>query len=242
MVVDQTGVELPLKYEVDVNEGGFLQEMVARVKPKSSIEIGCAHGISSTFICEELARSCPGVRHVIVDPFQTTDWRGIGITTLRTAGFDNFELVEKRSEFVLAELAQAGRKFDFAFIDGWHTFDHTLLDFFYLNRMLNVNGVIVFDDVSMPPVHKCVRYVTGYPAYRVIGGVNPNQLSWKWRLIRRVQRGVGSLSGLVGRRIAGEFFSQEVLADSECLGLNASMVALQKVAEDTRNWEWFKPF
>ena len=35
---------------------------------------------------------------MIIDPFQSTDWHNIGITNLKRAGFDFFELIEKPSE------------------------------------------------------------------------------------------------------------------------------------------------
>ena len=33
--------------------------------------------------------------------------------------------------------------FDFIFIDGFHTFDYTLVDFFFSNLLLKINGIIV---------------------------------------------------------------------------------------------------
>jgi hypothetical protein len=81
------------------------------------------------YICEALSGQGSG-RHTILDPGQYSDFHGVGIANLKRAGFDFFELIEKPA--LLAE----GRKFQFALIDGWHTFDHTLLDLFYVNRLL----------------------------------------------------------------------------------------------------------
>jgi len=35
---------------------------------------------------------------------------------------------------VLPRLLESGKKIDFAYIDGWHTFDYTLLDWCYIDR------------------------------------------------------------------------------------------------------------
>jgi len=52
---------------------------------------------------------------------------------------------------VRAHISEAqGERIDFAFIDGAHTFDHVLVDFFYIDRMLNVGGIVAFDDVGFP--------------------------------------------------------------------------------------------
>ena len=50
-------------------------------------------------------------------------------------------------------------QFHLIYIDGWHTFDYTLVDFFYADLLLETNGVIVLDDIKHKPVHKCFEYV-----------------------------------------------------------------------------------
>ena len=69
-------------------------------------------------------------------------------------------------------LLREGATFQFALIDGWHTFDQTLLDFYYLNRLLEEAGVILVDDLGLPAVNKAIRYVLNYPTY-VVAGVTP---------------------------------------------------------------------
>ncbi len=45
-------------------------------------------------------------------------------------------------------------KYQLIFIDGWHTFDYTLVDFFYADLLLELGGFLVFDDVQLPAVAK----------------------------------------------------------------------------------------
>jgi len=55
------------------------------------------------------------------------------------------------------------------FIDGMHLFDYTLLDFFYADLMLEVNGLIVIDDIKHPSVLKCIDYInTNYKHYKLV--------------------------------------------------------------------------
>ena len=55
------------------------------------------------------------------------------------------------------------------FIDGWHTFDYTLVDFFYADLMLEINGIICVDDICHKSVTKCIKYIrTNYPNYRLV--------------------------------------------------------------------------
>ena len=45
-------------------------------------------------------------------------------------------LIEKKSYEAMPELLKKGEEnYDFIFIDGWHTFDYTLVDFFYSDKL-----------------------------------------------------------------------------------------------------------
>src|SRR3972149_5496395 len=114
-------------------EGEFLQEIISEIKPEDSLEVGLAYGVSALFICDAIKKT-PGYRHIAIDPNQFGGswgdrWDGIGINNLKEAGYaDIIEFYNMPSHHVLPKLAAEGRKIDFAFIDGWHTFDHTLID------------------------------------------------------------------------------------------------------------------
>ena len=124
-VTDELGNNYELNSNLDEKEGAFLKRIISENKPKKTIEIGCAYGISSLFICSELEKDNE-VSHTIIDPFQKTDWKNIGISNLKKANINFFKLIEKPSEIALPKLLDENKKYDFAFIDGWHTFDHTL--------------------------------------------------------------------------------------------------------------------
>jgi predicted O-methyltransferase YrrM len=67
-------------------EGGeFLQEIIRRQRPQVSVEVGCAYGISSLYICEAL-REVNAAKHIIMDPYQHSSWQDIGIANLKRAG------------------------------------------------------------------------------------------------------------------------------------------------------------
>ena len=139
-VTDEFGNNHKLRSEIGPDKGEFIWALIQSNEIEHSIEIGCAFGISSLYICDALSQK-ESPRHVIIDPFQSTTWHGVGVNNLQTAGFSFYELIEKPSEIALPTLLQNEERFDFAFIDGYHTFDHALLDFFYLNRLLKIQGL-----------------------------------------------------------------------------------------------------
>ena len=160
---------LPLDSAITADVGILLQDFIRRQQPKTIVEVGLAFGISALFICEAL-QECGGLRHIAIDPYQSTQWHGIGMNNLRLAGFGHLtECIESYSHLALAEMAAKGTRIEFAFIDGWHTFDHTLTDFFNIDRILAVGGMVVFEDVFFPGVHQACRYVATNRAYRVVG-------------------------------------------------------------------------
>ena len=239
IVRDSEGREHPLKANISQEEGAFLQKILREVRPMKTIEIGCAYGISSLFICAELQQT-PDAFHTIIDSLQSTNYKNIGLTNLNRAEIDFYELIEKPSEIALPELLAQGKKYDLGFIDGWHTFDHTLIDFFYLNRMLNVGGVILIDDVTYPSINQLMRYLLNYPCYKMIGQIEMH--SPKRQLEMALSLPLKLISRLMPKKLSQKTFAGNISHRHKNLKLNTSMVALMKTREDERPYTWFEAF
>jgi predicted O-methyltransferase YrrM len=115
------------------------------------------------------ARDSPRFRpkHYGVDPEQNTVHGGAALASLKRAGLDSvFELLEGPSHLMLPKLLEKGVKLDLAFIDGWHTFDYTLLDFFYIDKMLRPGGVALLHDRSWPSKQKVMRFIRTHRRYK----------------------------------------------------------------------------
>lgn len=223
--VEIDGERVPVSSNVDFDEGRFLQALIRRYRPIRSLEIGFAYGISSLFICEALKEVNEEFRHTIIDPHQTKNWHGIGLQNLRTAGYlQNCTLVEDYSEFALPKLLKSGARFDFTFIDGWHTFDHTLADFFFINKMLDLGGIVAFDDTNYPSIRRVIAHVLTYPAYR-LEGFWPNPKAKRHQGLRAFKR------FLKGKRPLGP----DPQASARC-------IAVRKISEDQRSFDWHEDF
>jgi predicted O-methyltransferase YrrM len=241
-VYDAAGKQYSLHGNVGENEGIFLRALVEKYKPTSTIEIGCAFGISSLFISSALEKMSGNKHHTIIDGFQSTTFHNIGVTNLKKADVDFYQLIEGLSEVELPKLLAEGKKYDFCFIDGNHTFDHTLLDFFYLNRMLKVGGIMVFDDIGFPAVTKALRYVLNYPSYQYVGHVPVNYTQKRKFFEAAIKKPLGFITNLFPHKLRYELFSASINKTDQQLHLNTSMIALQKVSEDDRQWHWYENF
>jgi predicted O-methyltransferase YrrM len=210
-----SGETLPLKASIPQLECEVIQTWITAHRPHRLLEIGLAYGVSALFICDALARWGDGetVEYHIIDPFQHSKWLSVGLHHLDQAGYrGRYTFHEEPSEFCLPRLAAEQTCLDFALIDGFHTFDHTLVDFFYVNRMLTVGGIVVFDDIQLPSVRKVVAHVTTYGCYELL----PPPPQFRQAVPARVRR----------LRNVPEF----------------RVTAFIKTAPDCRGWDWHQDF
>ncbi len=235
IVKDAQGRSFKVDSHISKDEGEWIQKLIkTHIDVNKTLEIGCAYGSSSLFICAGLAGRALAT-HIIIDPYQNSDWHGIGVYNLKRAGFDFFELIEKPSEFALPEIVQkSSGTFDLVFIDGWHTFDHTLLDLFYANRLVKVGGFIVVDDCNFPSVAKAVDYMLAYPAYQLYDQA-PTEFRPKQKMLR-------SIFSLFPNSIAKNVLPLKMYDRFYLPTRFTSMVAIKKVTEDQRSWNWYQPF
>jgi predicted O-methyltransferase YrrM len=232
VVRDENGNAFALKSHVDQAEGNLIFDLIHDDESISTtLEVGCAYGLASLYICSALARR-KNARHVIVDPFQKTQWKSIGLLNLERSGFHFFELFELGSEFALPEIARQEKgSFDLIFIDGWHTFDHTLVDLFYANLLLRVGGYIVVDDCNWPAVAKAVNYLLQYPSY---------QLDREVVVAPTLHRSVKTaFTNMVPARLARKFVPHNLYERLYVRTLFPSMVVLKKASNDERKYNWY---
>ncbi len=141
--------------------GDFLRDLVVRERAARTLEVGLGLGMSSLAIVEGLATVTPNPvpgSHVTIDP--EPQWcDGAGVRALRESGaMDAARFLRQPSELALPALLSAGERFDFAFIDGAHLFDHALVDMFFALRLVRTGGLVVLDDHWMASVQTALAF------------------------------------------------------------------------------------
>jgi hypothetical protein len=231
-VVGWSGNVHQLHSAIDPEEGDFIVDIISNdSEVLNTLEVGCAYGLSSFSICLA-TRKRVGASHTIIDPFQTSEWDGVGIKNLEKAGIGFFKLIEMKSEFALPRLLEEKEgQFDFIFIDGWHTFDHTLVDCFYASRLLRVGGYLVIDDLGFPSVRRVVDFLKNYPcftSYRSVYKKSPK--SSKKMAMRSL---LFPLPRECWAKVLKPSLYRRIFEDHA-----ERMIALKKIDEDNRNWDW----
>lgn len=236
-VENAKGQKFPLHSHTDEQQGLLLQKIIKDVKPRVSLEIGLAYGISSLFILEEL-KQIPQSKHIIIEPFPDVYWEDIGLYNIRNAGFiDMVEFYKDFSFNVLPKLYLQGQKIQFAYLDTTKVFDIVLTDTFFISKMLDIGGVFVLDDVGFPGIRKIARFYSQHPAYEIVLQYKPDKETLKKRLYRKLAKGLIHLLPYKNK-----IMNDVYLGNDEDLGINYHAVGFRKIKEDDRNWDWSAVF
>jgi|tagenome__1003787_1003787.scaffolds.fasta_scaffold20745370_2 predicted O-methyltransferase YrrM len=247
-VARRDGSAVALNSAISADEGHALDRLIRRCRPRTTLEVGLAHGVSALFICDALS-AVGGERHIVIDPDQHA-WDGLGLLNLERAGYATLvEYHDALSHAALPALHAAGRRLDFAFIDGWHTFDYALVDFFYVDLMLNVGGLMVLDDAwSYPALRKLARYIATHRRYTLVDSAGAAAPSAKRRLLNTMSP---VLRAPVWRGMMTRIARPDVIETDAAIGLPAAnLLAFAKTADDvlgngsngTRRWDQHHDF
>lgn len=228
---------------IDIDEAELLSKLVRELQPTVTLEVGLAFGVSALAICDAHPKTTSN-RHIVIDPYQNDQprWAGIGLHNLRKAGFESLiEFHETHSYRALPQIEATGQVVEVAFIDGWHTFDFVLVDFFYIDKMLCEGGIVIFDDADWPSIRRVIRYVVSNLHYSVYKTLPPHLItkSNKRRVYEAfinlgssVLKGVGRIPGL--KKPIARGFGGELLGIDRKYGLDGSFIALRKEKEKKR--------
>lgn len=217
--------------------GRVIRHAIEVANPTLGCEVGLAYGLSTLYILDAMQHHGGG-RLIGMDPAQhDATWQGGGLHNVRKAGYaDRYEFHEATSQRMLPKLEERGTRIQFAFIDGWHTFDHTLVDFFYLDSMLDVGGVMVLDDVGYPALQRLAHFIVCNRDYSILD-FDPRPLASGWRIAAKA----------LAKKMLHPLVRDNHTPDANQRALQAlvnrsGLIALQKRGDDRRRFDHFVAF
>jgi predicted O-methyltransferase YrrM len=165
-VLTPSGERIPIRGAITRQEAEAIQNIIRSTGAKECLETGVATGVS-TLAITDACRINDG-HHWGVDPFQGTEHQYVGAEVVREFGLaDKFTLLEGPGHLELPRLLEAGRQFDFIFIDGAHQFDYKFVDAFYAHRLLRTGGWLALHDLRFQSTRKVFRYLRTLDSYRL---------------------------------------------------------------------------
>jgi predicted O-methyltransferase YrrM len=145
-----------------LNNLHILRRLHLHLKPKRTLEIGLCFGGSCLLLAatHQAISGQPAHQHTALDPFQKDAWDDAGLFAIERAGLSGYlNFHSQFSNRALPQLLEAGQKFGLIYIDGSHVFEEVFIDAYYSARLLEENGVMVFDDCRDPHVKKVVKFI-----------------------------------------------------------------------------------
>ena len=225
------GTSAPMNVYIPRDEGDYLYTLVRHLKPAVTLEVGMANGLSTLFIAQALHDNGSGT-HIAIDPFQSSEWRGAGLALIAKAGLQSLvQLREAYSHQALPELERSGLRAQFAFIDGAHLFDYAIADFLCIDRILDVGGLVAFDDSDWPAIRQAIRFVLANRDYEVaFADVVIEARTPTPTLIARAVRAAANAVPKLREKLRRDF-----LVPDEDLGVRGRCVVLRKLGEEHRD-------
>jgi len=165
-----------------------IQRLVRGIGATRTLETGMAFGLS-TLAIGAVHQARGNGTHIAIDPKQSTMFRSVGVLNLRRAQLeDRVRVIEEPSHVALPMLLGEGVRLDFALIDGRHLFDFVLVDFFYVDQMLETGGIVAFHDTWMGAIASAAAFVqrnrdyepvrTRAPAIAALRKIREDERSW----------------------------------------------------------------
>lgn len=145
-----------------INNLLHIRAFMMEFKPQRTLEIGMAFGGSAlTFASTHRDLNRPPVgQHTAIDPAQNSYWDDAGRQNLERAGLAGYvEVIEQLSAAALPRLITEQQKYDLIYVDGSHQFEDVLIDFVFCHELLNIGGIILFDDSTDSQVAKVLRFI-----------------------------------------------------------------------------------
>lgn len=154
-IYDQLEIPERFRYvSVRKNQAEFISQFIQKNNLKKTLEIGFAYGCSAAHIINATKS-----KHIAIDP-KTEIWGNLGFKNLEKLGLKKYlTFIKDQSHNALPRLLEEGTKLDFAFIDGNHFFEYIMVDFHFIDKMLEQDGYIMFDDSWLRATQLVASYI-----------------------------------------------------------------------------------
>ncbi|MFN9436023.1 MAG: class I SAM-dependent methyltransferase [Planctomycetota bacterium] len=182
-----------IKVVANINERNAraLFRFVSQTKPALAVEIGMAYGVSTLTTLSAIDANGNG-RLISIDPY--IGWptgRLVAFNKIKRAGLGPFHQQFHECSYTgLPRLIDSGEKAQFIYIDGHHNYDYVFTDFFLADKLLDVGGVMAFNDAGWKSVFRVINFLRKYRHYEELDVGLPKSYRSRnllFSLIKRIQ-------------------------------------------------------
>ncbi len=142
-------------------QNSFLR-LVSEKVDSSAKTMETGSGLSTVFF------AIIGSEHVSVSPAPSEFSRILSYCKANDISTSRLMLIPEPSQEQLPKFDHAKSRLDLALIDGAHSFPLPIIDFYYLDRMLKVGGLLAIDDLAIPTVGMLYKFIRDEGAYELV--------------------------------------------------------------------------
>ena len=176
--------------------------------------------------------------HLVIEP--DGYWGTAATYNIEKEGLSKYLQIRKDySDKILPQLFSENYRIQYAYIDTTKQFDVVMQDFYFINKILDIGGVVILDDCGgmWTGVQRVARFINTLPHYKVLAAHNKTKVSIKKKIVQRLLSFVISILPFKSK-----IFKTVSFKTDEQLGLNYSCIAFQKTEHDKRSWNWDSAF
>lgn len=151
--------------------GYYLYSLIKENNFHNILQIGVRHGIDSLYLSLGLKQN--EIRNelkelVMLNTEEKWSRKRNTIQNIPECKGVTINTIDKESYIAMPEMIESGKMFDMIVIRGTHLFDHILLDFFYADKLLYKNGILVIFDPTFDSAKKLSKYIqTNFDNYKI---------------------------------------------------------------------------
>ena len=161
----------PLESSINIPECIFIHKLIKAHCTSETfiIELGCAYGMSGMIIANCMKQNNISGTFISIDPNQRSEWHGVGEYNIKHIIEDiisiKYNLIQEYST-ALSKYSDV----DVVFIDGAHDFINVYHDIKTADKVLNIGGIMILDDVLHEGVAEAMALFFGqnYDKYNKI--------------------------------------------------------------------------
>src|SRR5262249_22099201 len=147
-------------------QGDFIFRVITSRGYARCLETGFGTGSTALHMLEAVG---PRGGSVVSIDWSDTNFNDVGRRNIAQSRFAACHtLIEEPSWRVMPRATAELGAIDFAFIDGWKTFDYLAYELFLLNRGLSDGGCIMFDDAHLPSVRRAIAMLKKHYGYEEV--------------------------------------------------------------------------
>ncbi len=214
----------------DLKIESMIDGLIEQTNPESIIQVGLSSSRSIRTLCNAAVQQ-EGILVTLIEPllYEKPEY-GQVLQQLRADALDQgVDFMATYADQVLPDLYFQALSFDLMVLNPCRTYEETFVAYYYLDKMLPCNRFIIIEQANDPIMRRLLRHMLSNSGYRVHTCFDGEAEMPKLERLLREQ--YARIPAFVRQRVE-DFIRPEILVTDEELGINGTLMVLEKLREE----------